>query len=330
MESNYYWDIAAKSLEGKATPAEEKALRHWLAQDPAHEAQYKLQQQLWHLTTPATAPAPDTDAAWQKIRSRLQQSSQVKEANVIPLYRQVLRVAASVAILIGLAWVIKLYFFPFYGMQVVASGNKQITVILPDSSRVWLNKESTLAYDPDFDGRQREVYLKGEAFFEVTRNPQHPFVIETEATKTQVLGTSFNLRAYPGAEVELAVATGRVAFTAINGAARVIVTPGYAATLNTQQNSIRKYSLTDKNAWAWKTHELQFNGEPLQEVLAVLERYYHVKLELQSPAVGNCRFTGTFRGDNLQEVLQVLEVSLQVRSTKQNDHTYILAGEGCR
>jgi ferric-dicitrate binding protein FerR (iron transport regulator) len=300
-----------------------------MSQDPAHEVQYKSQEQLWKLTAPVAAPAPDTEAAWQKVRARLQ-PSQVDEAKVIPLFRQVLRVAASVAILVGLAWLLKLYFFPFYGMQVVKSGNERIAVTLPDSSQVWLNKESILAYDPDFDGATREVHLEGEAFFEVTRNPKRPFIIETEAAKTEVLGTSFNLRAYPDAAVELAVATGKVAFTARQSTAQVIVTPGYAATLNTQQNSIRKYSLTDKNAWAWKTHKLQFNGKPLQEVLAELERYYNVKLELQNPAVGNCRFTGTFKRANLQEILQVLEASLQIHSIKQNEHTYTLAGKGCR
>lgn len=328
MDSRY-WDIAAKIFEGKATPAEQEALRRWLAQDPAHEVQYKSQEQLWKLTAHAAAPVPDTDAAWKQVRAKLQ-PSQSRQPKVIPLYSQMLRVAAAVAMVIGMAWLAKSYFFPYYGLQVVESGSKQMAVTLPDSSHVWLNKESILAYDPEFDGAVRKVHLKGEAFFEVTHNPQQPFVIKTEEAETRVLGTSFNLRAYPEAAlVELTVATGKVAFAATEGSDAVVVTQGYAATLNAQHNSITRYSLTDSNAWAWKTRKLQFKGQPLREVLAALERYYSVKLQLQQPALGSCRFTGTFQDVGLREVLQVLEVSLQIKIMKIGEQTYTLAGEGC-
>lgn len=324
-----YWDLAAKTFEGRATPAEQEELRQWLAQNPEHTVQYKAQERLWKLTAPIPASEVDTDAAWQKVRTKLR-PSQRREAKVIPLYRQALRVAAAVVILIGMIWLMKLYFFPYYGMQVVESGSGKMTVILPDGSRVWLNKESILAYEPDFDGATRAVHLEGEAFFEVTRNPQQPFVIEAEAARTQVLGTSFNLRAYPEEQtVELTVATGKVAFSATKGTAEAIVAAGFGAILSKQANNIAKYAVTGKNAWAWKTEKLQFDGMPLREVLAALGRYYNVRLQLQKPALGNCRFTGTFQNAELQEVLQVLEASLQINITKQNEQTYTLTGEGC-
>lgn len=324
---SHYWDIAAKSFEGKATPAEEEALRRWLSQSPEHQQQYKAQQQLWQTTTPAPATVVDTDAAWQKVRAQLQP----QQAKVVLLYRQLWRVAAAVVILIGIAWLARLYFMPYYGLQVVESGEERMAVWLPDSSQVWLNKGSILAYDQNFDGPQREVHLEGEAFFEVTHNPQQPFVIEAENSKTQVLGTSFNLRAYPQEQtVELTVATGKVAFTVSESTEQAIVTPGFGAIHNREQNSITKYTLADENAWAWKSGTLRFNGQPLQEVLPELERYFGVTLQLRQSDLGNCRFTGTFREAELQEVLQVLEASLQLEVTKQNAHTYTFAGNGCR
>ncbi|WP_299758641.1 FecR domain-containing protein [uncultured Pontibacter sp.] len=328
MDINY-WDIAAKHFAGKATPAEEKALRQWLEQNPENREQYEAQQQLWKLTTPAPATAVDTDAAWQKVRTRLQPPHS-QQAKVIPLYRQLWRVAAAVVILVGIVWLAKLYFLPYYGLEVVRSGSGQMAVILPDSSQVWLNKESILAYDPDFDGPQREVQLEGEAFFEVTHNPQQPFVIEAEASETQVLGTSFNLRAYPQEQtVELTVNTGKVAFTATEGSAQAIVTPGFGAILQKQKNSVEKYEAAGENTWAWKTGKLHFNGQPLREVVSDLERYYNLKIQLKQPNLGSCRFTGTFQNSDLQEVLQVLEASLQVKIAKQNEQTYTITGEGC-
>ncbi|WP_266202689.1 FecR family protein [Pontibacter kalidii] len=325
MDSRY-WDIAAKSFKGKATPAEEEALRQWLNQSPEHREQYQAQQQLWRLTAPAPATAVDTDSAWRKVRAQLQP----QQAKVIPLHRQLWRVAAAVVVLVGIAWLAKLYFLPYYGLEVVRSGSGQMAVILPDSSQVWLNKGTTLAYNPDFNGPQREVHLEGEAFFEVKRNPQQPFVIEAENSKTQVLGTSFNLRAYPHEQtVELTVATGKVAFTSSKSSAQAIVTPGYGAILQKQENSVEKYELAGENAWAWKSGKLHFGGKPLKEVLAALERYYGVTLQLAHPGLENCRFTGTFQNSELQEVLQVLEASLQLEIIKQDEHTYTLAGNGC-
>lgn len=329
MDSKY-WDIAAKQLQGKASPAEQEALRQWLAQDPAHMEQFRAQQQLWELTTPVPPVKVDTAAAWQKVKGRLQTQTEKPEPKTIPLYRTLLRIAASVVLLIGLAWIIQLFFFPYYGMQVVRSGNERMAVVLPDSSHIWLNRNSLLAYEPDFDGEERTVQLEGEAFFEVRRNPKRPFIIETEEVITRVLGTSFNLRAYPTEEtVELAVATGKVAFSAPEARTEAVVTPGFAATLNKQRNTILKFTTSGANAWAWQSGRLQFNGQPLAEVVQVLERYYGVRLQLQHQAIASCRFTGSFEDAALEEVLQVLEATLQLEYAKQNHASYILNGQGC-
>ncbi|GAB3535066.1 FecR domain-containing protein [Pontibacter brevis] len=329
MDSKY-WDITAKQLQGKATPAEQEALQEWLAQDPAHAEQFQAQQRLWELTPPAAPVEVDTAAAWQKVKERLKVQPEKPEPKVVPMYRTLLRIAASVALLIGLAWFVQLYFFPYYGMQVVRSGSGKTAVMLPDSSKVWLNRNSLLAYDPDFDGAERVVQLEGEAFFEVQRNPQRPFRIETEAANTQVLGTSFNLRAYPAEEtVELAVATGKVAFSAKEANAAAVVTHGFAAVLNKQSHTLNKFTISSTNAWAWQSGKLQFEGQPLAEVTRVLERYYGVQLQLQNEALATCHFTGSFEGASLEEVLQVLEATMQLEYTKQHDTTYTLRGQGC-
>ncbi len=212
-----------------------------------------------------------TDAAWQKVRAKIQPQVQQQEAKVIPLFHTAIRVAASVILVLGLAWLMKYYFFPFYGMEVIESGNRQITVVLPDSTHVWLNKGSRLVYDANFDDPTREVQLEGEAFFEVRRDVQRPFIVHTDQALTTVLGTSFNLRAYLDTEwEELAVATGKVAFSSSGSAAEAVVTPGYAATLNRQSYSIRKYSITDDNAWAWKSGKLQFDANKSATIFIIL------------------------------------------------------------
>jgi transmembrane sensor len=326
MDANYQ-NIAAKQLSGKASTSEQEALQNWRLASPENETAYQEQKRIWQLTATATPPDVDTDAAWLKVKSKL---AQEPEAKVIPLYRNLWRVAASVILLLGMVWLAKYYIFPYAGMEVVEAGNGQIAVLLPDSSQVWLNKGSKLVYEKDFDGKERNVELLGEAFFEVRRDPSRPFTISTDKAHTQVLGTSFNLRAYPTEPtVELTVATGKVSFRSKTKDEGVILTRGFAATLNTQQNEIKKTEVIEENAWAWKTGKLQFQDKPLKEVLIDLERYYGVTLDLTKNTLGTCRFTGTFKQADLQEVLQVLEATMQLEYTKQNNEAYFLSGQGC-
>jgi len=316
-----------------ATPAEQQALQQWRAAHPAHEAQYQQQKQLWEKTAPPVAEAVDTEAAWQQVSAKLHRQparASTTAPNVLPLYAYVMRIAASLIVLVGLGWLTYSTFFAGSAMQVVASGKQRLEVLLPDSSCVWLNAGSTLTYAATFDPSKRLVKLEGEAFFQVRRNPQQPFIIETGPATTKVLGTSFNLRAYPAAKaVELTVATGKVRFTSKQGAA-AIVTPGYGAVLEKRTNRLTTVRMTDENAWAWQSGRLQFAGQPLRAVLPVLEHYYGVSLRLADPALAACRFTGTFQRAPLAEVLQVLEATLHLRATQSAAQVYQLQGPGCQ
>ena len=146
-----------------------------------------------------------------------------------------------------------------------------------------------------------------------------------------MLGTSFNLRAYPGEPaVELVVATGKVAFSSRESASEVLVAPGYAAELLLEGAVIDTYSNPTANAWAWKSGRLQFEGQPLKEVLQDLERYYGVALQLKGPGIANCRLTGSFEQAKLEGVLQVLTSTLQLEIRRQDERTFTLSGNGCQ
>ncbi|GAB3197665.1 ferric-dicitrate binding protein FerR (iron transport regulator) [Pontibacter aydingkolensis] len=323
-----YWDIVTKQLAGKASASELQELQDWLAESPEHEAEYQAQKRLWQLTPPSDVDDTDVEAAWKKVKSQLVDK---QPAKVIPMYHNVWRVAASVILLIGIFWLAKYFLFPHFGMEVVESGNRRIAVVLPDNSQVWLNTGSKLIYDKDFDGNERKVQLEGEAFFDVKRDVERPFIIHSNEARTKVLGTSFNLRAYPDEPlVELAVATGKVAFSSRKQRNEVIVTPGFAAQLNTLSNELRKEAIAGENVWAWKTEKLQFQNEELRNILPILERYYDTEIELKNGTLGTCRFTGTFQQAELEEVLQVLAATMQLKYIEQDKQGYSLTGQGCK
>ena len=330
----YYWDLAAREFANTATLAERRELQQWRAAQPAHEAQYQQQKQLWEQTAaPAVGPV-DTDAAWQQVSAKLRRQPAIESTaapKVIPLYYSfALRIAASMILFLGLGWVVYGAFFSRTATQVVHSGKNRVEVVLPDSSRVWLNAGSTLTYAAVFEASERLVKLEGEAFFEVRRNPRRPFRVESGPATTRVLGTSFNLRAYPADRaVELTVATGKVSFAGEQGAVAV-VTPGQGAVLEKQTNRLITVRVPDENAWAWQSGRLRFAGQPLREVLPALERYYGVTFHLSNEALASCRFTGTFHRAPLAEVLQVLAATLQLRYTQPTARVYQVQGPGCQ
>ncbi|HEY0056840.1 MAG TPA: FecR domain-containing protein [Pedobacter sp.] len=329
MENNtYYWDITAKYLQGKANLNEQKELQAWRESDAEHEVQFKAQEKLWRLTEYTENHEVNTERAWHqtksKIEAKLEQQKPIRKMNF-----SWLKVAASIAIVFSSIWLFK-NVTSEDEMLVVKSGNRKIEIVLPDSSHVWLNKESQLAYHRDFSGPERNVHLEGEAFFEVKKDSKRPFTIKTGSVRTTVLGTSFNLRNYSAeSEVFLEVATGRVSFKADSDPNEAIVTPGNGASIRKADKQLSKYSISNGNAWAWRTGKLKFDNMALKNVLSDLERFYGIAVTLENINLGTCRFSGNFENSKLEEVLQVLQVTLDLSYKTPAKNTYIISGQGC-
>jgi ferric-dicitrate binding protein FerR (iron transport regulator) len=325
---NYYWDITAKYLQGKANLLEQEELQAWRKSDIEHEAQFKAQEKLWKLTEFTPEHEVNTEKAWNQTRLKIEAKSK-EQRPIRSLFYLSLKIAASIAIVFSGIW-----FYKNNGaaneMLVVKSGNKRIEVVLPDSSRVWLNKESELAYEKAFSSTERNVKLEGEGFFEVQKNPKRPFIIQTGNVQTKVLGTSFNLRNYPAEpNIDLVVATGRVSFKAKTSEDEAIVTPGNGASISKTNNQLSKYRIANNNAWSWKSGRLRFDNKPLKEVLRDLERGYGIDLNLQNDNLGTCRFSGNFENAKMEEVLKVLRITLDLNYEKVAKHTIIITGSGC-
>jgi ferric-dicitrate binding protein FerR (iron transport regulator) len=325
---SYYWDIIAKYLQGKASLNEQEELQAWRQADATHESQFKAQEKLWKLTEYSPDIQVDTVSAWNRTKSKIEEKSDDPR----PIRKMIfsgIKVAASIAIVFGFIWVFKNH-NAGEELITVKSGNKKIDFILPDSSHVWLNKESELVYNKDFSGTEREVKLEGEGFFEVTKNPKRPFIIRAEKVITKVLGTSFNLRNYASeSSIDLAVSTGRVSFKAERGTDEAIVTPGNGASFHKAGERLTQYKLSNANSGAWRTGKLNFENIPLKQVLGDLERFYGIKVKLQNANLGNCRFSGNFENAKLDEVLQILEITLNLNYQKLSKHNIIITGPGC-
>lgn len=184
---------------------------------------------------------------------------------------------------------------------------------LADGTMVWLNSDSELRYPVNFAGRERRVFLKGEAYFDVARNMDMPFRVEAGEMEVEALGTEFNMNVYGDdgcLRTTLAEGKVRVSYAATRQAC--ILEPGEQALLEEGALSVRQVDLRD--VVGWKEGRFVFSDLPLEAIVRQLERWYDVEFDFFDPAAKYYRFTGVImRHKSLQEVLALLEETTDVK-----------------
>ncbi len=274
-----------------------------------------------------------TGNAWEIIQNRINEKSQSKIARIRKfISNPLLRIAATVlvAALLSVAGY-NVFFNP-------AASNKQIeisvtnqvvkTFTLPDGTLVSLNSDTHLKYPKRFGKNTREVIIEGEAFFEVKPDKNKPFIIHAGNAQIKVLGTSFNVSAYPSAGLlEVIVKTGKVQVlnkvTETKQNNELILDPGEKGTLVYSSNALLKTTNQDPNYLAWKTHNLIFRATSLSEVIGHLEKVYKVNIRLDDPKLNGLLLTAHFNDYPLDFILKVIETTFQIETIHVNGQ-YIL------
>lgn len=185
---------------------------------------------------------------------------------------------------------------------------RQYNLILPDGSRVWLNAASSLHFPTAFTGKQRTVELSGEAYFEIAENSSMPFVVTSKGTAITVLGTHFNVMAYPDDhEMVTTLLSGAVKLE--KGKQHVILQPGQMALTADGTEQISKTSAEVDDAVAWKNGYFVFKNESVQNMMKRVARWYDVDIQFQGN-LDSKQFGGTFsRSKTLAQLLSNLELT---------------------
>ena len=322
MEVEKQYELIAKLLSENISEDEKAMLDQWLSESRDNADILEKAKQAWTLSGNQTIAA-DTDLAWNKLKAKLvEEKIEVKRTS--PMY-WISRVAAAVILLIGIGFILNNY-LNRVPLQTVASGDSTMNIHLPDGSTVWLNRNSELTYAVKFTGKKRTVSLKGEAFFEVQHDSLHPFVISAEKTTTTVLGTSFDVRALTNeATVEVTVATGRVSFADAKGDKKTYLLPGDKGVFEKGSHALATVRNADHNFLAWKTHKLVFENNTLNEVAAVMSKYYGIEFKIPDKATAAILFTGTFDEAGINDAIKIVETSTATSISKQQNGYIISA-----
>jgi transmembrane sensor len=211
------------------------------------------------------------------------------------------------------------------GTSIFAPFGSRVSFNLPDGTTGMLNSGSTLTYSTPFSGN-RKVNLTGEAWLEVHHDEKHPFEITSGSSKVKVLGTKFNISAYPTENyVEVVLAEGKVEYLNMEAAIDVDMSP--RERLVFQEGQISK-SVTDVEKYnSWTEGKLVFRGDQMSEVARRIERWYNVKVELSDTQLEKYTFRATFIDDSLEDVLRFLSMTSPIKytvipSSLQSDGTY--------
>lgn len=295
-------EILYRLFEGKTSIDEEKRIRQWLDQSKENEKIF-LEERVAY-----DALLLNSDGAITKRKS-------FKAS--IPW---VISIAATVALLFIVA---NLYLSDQGKSQkqyntVIVPPGQSINLILADNSNIWLNANTTFRYPTQFSGKNRIVYLDGEAYFEVSANKKKPFIVKTGRGDVRVTGTSFNVEAYSKYNTfETSLFTGSVDIYK-NEIKLVTLKPNKKSTLENGQLLVS--NITDTDKYLWRKGLIAFNNKKLEEILLSLEKYFDVDIQIDTENLPQKTYTGKFRqSDGVDYALRVLQKSIHFTYERDED-----------
>jgi ferric-dicitrate binding protein FerR (iron transport regulator) len=346
-------------LSHQATDGEKKILLEWIQESEDNRKLFLEYQKIFNLTLNTSLRGKFSDRrvdSWERFNAKI--SLQEKKSPAISVNKAFyyLRIAASVIIIFALGSVAAyLLLSKSYSNARLSNITHEIIVprggktemVLPDGTKVWLNAGSRFRYKGDYGLGNRNVYMEGEGYFSVVKNPQKPFIVNTEGLKIKAFGTSFNVKAYPDEDV--------VTTTLVEGAVKIVgkdvhisLKPKQVVILQKEGSEFKKIRENDLTSKAGNTNvsqakklevrDVKFNqnvqfesdvntniytswkdnlwiieSESLKDIAVILERKFNVSVRIDSPELNCFRFTGTFNKETLEQILNVIKLTAPIK-----------------
>ena len=323
-------DLLAKYLADETDDSEADAIGEWIGASVDNQKTFEQSKLIFKgISSFKNQKTVDVDAAWDKlnINIKILGNQKVKPIIKINWFNNFLKIAAVLVVLFILWFVAaKQFVIPQNDVISFKTGNTSAEKILPDGTKISLNKNSSITYPTIFEGDTREIKLDGEAFFNVHHDVAHPFIIHTQGTDIQVLGTSFNVRAY-NAQVQVIVNTGRVRFSKNNR--EVILEKGQKGELLAHTATIIKSEVEEqKEVKQGKKLSFEFEKVSLGEVVEKLNQTFGKKISFSNQKIKDCKLTASFQDEELENIINVIAETFGLKVDIQKD-LIILSGGGC-
>ena len=299
-------DILYRFFEGTTTIEEEESVRNWIESSDDNYADFLRERKIY-------------DALLLSTPSKI--SRQSFHQHLTPW---IVSTVASIALLViatGLFFYAESSKSQQYNTIIVPPGQR-INLILADNTNVWLNANTTFRYPSKFARKNREVFLDGEAWFDVSKNKKKPFIVKTDQGEVRVTGTTFNLEAY--SEYKNFVTSlfeGSVDIYQ-NNAKLATLKPNQKGMLQNDRYFISTIDNTDE--YLWRNGLIAFNNMKLEDILLELEKYFDIQIEINTKKLPQHRYTGKFRqADGVDYALRVLQKSIHFSYSRDDEKQII-------
>ncbi len=334
-ESSKYITLIHKNLTGQIAPEDKAILDEWLAESVENRHIADDLKAIWIASdTYLSSDNPSMAKGLSRLRATIEQEKE--QQSIAPakpsILRYLTRVAAVAALVAGLFFVWQNRSGDDIYNQIVNTANdEQTDMMLEDGTLVFMNESSTLEKALVFDEEMRLVSLSGEAFFEVAKNPEKPFVVSTENFDVEVLGTAFNIFAPKKGELqEVVVEHGKVRVNFPKTDETFILEKGDRLVYNNKTKTAQLSKDAQQNAQSWRTGRLDFKNTPLEDVLFAVEKHFDVTIDCKNESVLNCPFSNEFQDEDIKVVMEVIQTVFGFEmDTKKSGKKYKLSAGSC-
>ena len=323
IEDERLYPLLERYLAGETSARDAEVVREWLAEDAAH-AQLLADLRLIKHVASDTPPPTSVDAAWMQAVKALGVGRKPRVSR--RLLTAALAAAAVIIAVFGGARVLRRA--PKWKEYATAPAQRMV-IRLQDGTQVTIAPKSRVRYTADFGRAHRDLYLDGEAYFQVAPDSQRPLRVHTSASITEDLGTAFVVNAYADQRMtEVVVTEGRVSLSrAETTSPAVVLGLRDLGRLDASGPATVRRGVDVDRYLAWTKGVLAFDGTPLSEVMPTLERWYNVEIRLSDSALAARRLTATFQNEPIDLVVQRIALTLGLRIERAEGAVFVLRND---
>lgn len=357
MYKNRIIELLARKLAGEATQSELEELNDLITKYPDSVYYEEFLAQVW-VNPDEQTDVPDVDQAYLqhklKFSEEFNQTDEQPKSFSFKKYRNAIAIAAVLLVIVS----ISLFYYSRVDKfapdtQIVAGKGIRKKIKLPDGTLVWLNSDSKLSYESDINRKKRRVvYLVGEAFFDVAHRKSQPFIVRTDKICVKVLGTAFNIKAYPvDKKSEATLIRGSIELSVNDRSEqKILLSPSEKFALVEEKENKKVVHSKSNNLpelpkditlmiqhvvpvrignneyieeTSWRDSQLVFQNESLEDLKPKLERWFNVQIKFEIEPPKSYRFTGVFKNETIEETLKAMQL-IKPFNFKLKEHDLII------
>lgn len=320
--TSYTIEIANRLIAGEnCTRQELSALKHWLSD---HGTRHEVES--WLAENWDSLPEADSSAMIEAVYLKIQEyetnqphATSFSFYKFMKVYQKVAAFLLVPVIVLGVLYWVNYYSRPetqFF--ETIAPRGQKSQILLADGTKVWLNSDTKIKYPGIFSKNERDVYLDGEAFFEVSKNAHQPFVVHTPAVNVKVLGTKFNVKAYSDENlIETSLFEGKIDLMmneqGTSGLREKEVAPGQSFIYSKTLKELTASRFEPEEINGWKKNQLIFKDDTFNNLVRRVERWYDVDIVYNEMLFNNRRLTvELYEGERLERLMEIIGLALSV------------------